>query len=586
MLKDGRFPEDLKGMSADALESLAEEIRQEIVSTCLRNGGHLGASLGAVEIAIALHRIFDSPEDKIVWDVGHQAYAHKLLTGRADRFGSIRTGGGLSGFLSREESEHDAFGAGHSSTALSAALGFAYRSETWTVAVVGDGGLTAGIAYEALNNIQSPNEFGPLLIVLNDNQMSISENVGGIHHLLSNGQGADFFQLFGLEYVGPLNGHDLPTMLAALNGIRTSRPDRPVILHLLTQKGKGYSPAEARPQAYHGVGPAQSSAAATAEKIPSDSEAKAMPAPEKTWSDHFGEAMVRIAEKDPKLLAISAAMIDGTGLVPFQKRFADRTFDVGIAEPHAVTFSAGLAANGWKPVCAIYSTFLQRGFDGLVHDVCIQKLPVVFAADRAGLVGADGPTHHGVFDLALANAVPGISVFVPEIAGDLEGCLRSAVALGAPALVRYPRGKAPADPSRRYAEYRIRGADGSARSAIGGARRFAITFGPCGTRVAKILAALPEDARKEWLHVSVLRLKPFPADLLSALLEARPERLVIFEEGVERGGFASWLATRIPGARSRVFAYPDRFVPHGTTAELDASIGWTDEAIRSAFLEK
>jgi 1-deoxy-D-xylulose-5-phosphate synthase len=578
MLGSLKLPQDLKTLGTEELEKLAEEVRQQIISVCLKNGGHLGASLGAVDFTIALHRIFDSPKDKIVWDVGHQAYAHKLLTGRFDRFASLRTTDGLSGFLSREESEHDVFGAGHSSTALSAALGFAYRSDDWTVAVVGDGGLTAGVALEALNNIQSPNHYGPLLVVLNDHQMSISENVGGIHHLLSNGQGADFFHLFGLEYVGPLNGHDLPTLLATLNGIRSARPERPILLHLLTQKGKGYSPAEARPQLFHGVGPVQVSGKTLA---PTD---VAGPAAEKTWSDVFGEALVQIADRDPKVLAITAAMSDGTGLIPFSKKHSERFFDVGIAEPHAVTFSAGLAANGWKPVCAIYSTFLQRGLDALIHDVALQGLPVVFAVDRAGLVGADGPTHHGVFDLAIANAVPGIETYVPETAGDLKGSLREALERNRPALIRYPRGKARSD-DRDFAEFRISDGEGKSVESFGVARKWIVSFGPIGIRVRKLLVGLPVEVRSKWIQATVVRAKPFPEELLRLLQKGAKdcERLLLFEEGILRGGFSAELSRELSIPNSRIFAYPDRFVRHGSPGDLETEIGWSDEAIREAL---
>jgi 1-deoxy-D-xylulose-5-phosphate synthase len=579
MLGRLQLPQDLKTLNVEELEALGEEIRQQIVAVCLKNGGHLGASLGAVDFTLALHRIFDSPKDKIVWDVGHQAYAHKLLTGRFDRFDSLRTTGGLSGFLTREESEHDVFGAGHSSTALSAALGFAYRSDNWTVAVVGDGGLTAGVSLEALNNIQSPNHFGPFLIVLNDNQMSISENVGGIHHLLSNGQGADFFQLFGLEYVGPLNGHDLPTLLATLNGIRTARPDRPILLHLHTQKGKGYSPAEARPQLFHGVGPVQVSGKTLA---PTD---VATPSTERSWSDVFGEAITRAADRDPKVVAVTAAMSDGTGLLPFSKRHSERFFDVGIAEPHAVTFSAGLAANGWKPICAIYSTFLQRALDALIHDVALQKLPVIFAVDRAGLVGADGPTHHGVFDLTIANAVPEIHAYVPEVAGDLSGALGEALSGGFPAMIRYPRGKAKEDPKRPFESFRISDSEGEITSSLSGKKRWIISFGPIGTRLRRILAAVPESSRKSWIHISIIRAKPVSEDLLRLLRAgaADCEKVLFFEEGSLRGGFSAEMARELGVADTKIFAYPDRFIRHGSPSDLEEEIGWSDVAIAQAL---
>lgn len=568
------FPADLNTLNVDELESLCEELRQEIISVSLKNGGHLGASLGAVEIAVALHRIFESPKDKIVWDVGHQAYAHKLLTGRAKSFSTLRQSGGLSGFLSREESPHDAFGAGHSSTSLSAALGFAYRSTHWTVAVIGDGGLTAGVAFEALNNVDSPNDFGPMLVILNDNQMSISENVGAIHHLLSNGQGADFFKMFGMEYVGPLSGHDLPMLLATLNGIKSAESPKPILLHLLTQKGKGYSPAEARPSLYHGVGPAQVSNVSEKTRAPGEVSGK-------TWSDLFCDALVNAADRDPKVLGITAAMADGTGLVPFTKKFPDRFFDVGIAEAHAATFAAGLAANGWKPVCAIYSTFLQRAFDSLIHDIALQKLPVIFAVDRAGIVGADGPTHHGVFDLAYAGMIPGVRIYTPEMGGDMETCFSHALSSNEPCFIRYPRGKAQIDDNLGYEPVR------GLAEVTSQTKKLLVSYGPIGVRVRKVLETLPVSERKKIAHLSVLEAKPVP-EILRACLEAGKkqfEKMIFFEEGVRRGGLSVDLAEQFPEIAHEIFSYPDHFVGHGSVSEIEAGFFFTDqnflEAIRS-----
>jgi 1-deoxy-D-xylulose-5-phosphate synthase len=580
MLENRNLPADLKQMGAEDLTALCEEIRQEIVAICLKNGGHLGASLGTVEIAVALHRIFESPKDKIVWDVGHQAYAHKLITGRANQFGTLRTRGGLSGFLSREESPHDAFGAGHSSTALSAALGFAYRSDEWTVAVVGDGGLTAGVAFEALNNFQSPNPFGPMLVILNDNQMSISENVGGIHQILSKGQGAEYFQLFGFDYVGPLNGHDLPTLLATLNGIRSVKPTRPILLHLLTQKGKGYSPAEARPAFYHGVGPAQPSDVSGKTKAPTE---RATAPAEKNWSDVFCAALIQAAEKDPRIVAITAAMSDGTGLLPFASRFPDRFFDVGIAESHAATFAAGLAANGWKPVCAIYSTFLQRSFDAIIHDIALQNLPVVFAVDRAGLVGADGPTHHGVFDLAYAGIVPGTRIYTPEIGTDLEGALGAAFAGKGPAFVRYPRGKAAGGTDLLYSEFRASYGAQAKKSAA--EIKVLVTFGPIGVRVRKIIQGLPPTVQAKLVHFSVIEAKPMPAEIRAFLRSniARIREAIFFEDGVRRGSLSTELASEVAGLRTRYFTYPDEFIAHGEVSELEREFGRDDAAIADAI---
>lgn len=569
MLWNLALPEDLKKLNVEDLENACEEIRQEIISVCLKNGGHLGASLGAVEIAVAVHRIFNSPVDKIVWDVGHQAYAHKLLTGRAPHFSTLRQSRGLSGFLSREESPHDVYGAGHSSTALSAALGFAYESKDWTVAIIGDGGMTAGVALEALNNIRSPNHFGPMVIILNDNQMSISENVGGIPHLLSQGKGADFFQMFGLEYVGPFNGHDLPTLLATLNGIKTARLPRPILLHLLTQKGKGYFPAESHPALFHGVGPAQVSRFSDKAQGPEDEMSRQ---PQKTWSEVFCSALTAAAEKDPKIVAITAAMSDGTGLIPFEKKFPERFFDVGIAEPHAVTFSAALAANGWKPVCAIYSTFLQRGFDAIIHDVALQNLPVVFAVDRAGIVGGDGPTHHGVFDLAYAGLIPNLSIFTPEIEEDLAGSLEAALSGGVPALIRYPRGRANSRPEIEFEE--VRGLFEVNEKT----KRLAISFGPVGIRIRRILQNLAPEKRAETAFIQVIRAKPTPPKLLKVMNTHRSQlkAITFFEEGVRRGSLSTDLALQFPEIPALFFTYPDCFLPHGSVSEIEKENGFSD----------
>ncbi len=569
MLGSLTLPADLKKLNVEDLENICEEIRQEIIAICLKNGGHLGASLGAVEIAVALHRIFESPKDKLVWDVGHQAYAHKLLTGRSKEFSTLRQRGGLSGFLNREESPHDIYGAGHSSTALSAALGFAYHSDDWTVAVVGDGGMTAGVSLEALNNIQSPNDFGPMLIILNDNQMSISENVGGLTHILSHGQGADFFQMFGLEYVGPLNGHDLPTLLATINGIKSARPPRPVLLHLLTQKGKGYSPAESRPALFHGVGPAQVSDISGKTRALAESE----PETEKTWSEVFCAALIAAAKKDPKIVAITAAMGDGTGLLPFAKQFPERFFDVGIAEPHAVTFAAGLAANGWKPVCAIYSTFLQRGFDALIHDVALQNLPVIFAVDRAGVVGADGPTHHGSFDLAYTGLIPGVSIYAPVIAEDFPGCLEEALTSPGPSFIRYPRGKAERRPEKAYAKVR------GLQEISDRTRTLALSIGPVGNRLAKIRAKMSVENRESTAFIELVCAKPISSALIHEITGRKGQisKLIFFEEGGRHGSISADLASRLPAIEAVYFTYPDRFLSHGTVSEIEKEMGFSDD---------
>ncbi len=545
---------------------MAEDLRQTIITTCLKNGGHLGASLGAVELAVALHRCFDSPKDAIVWDVGHQAYAHKLLTGRGDRFGTLRTYGGLSGFLSREESPHDVFGAGHSSTSLSAALAMAWsRAQDavtrtdWTIAVIGDGGLTAGVALEALNNIRS-RDLAPFLLVVNDNQMSIAPNVGAIPKILGSGEGKAFFELFGCEYVGPIDGHDLPTLLGTLDGIKDAYSGKPIILHVLTQKGKGYTPAEEYPASFHGIGPMQSKIQGT----------QATPF-SKTFSEAFGEALCELAERDPKIVAVTAAMPEGTGLSLFSQKFPDRFFDVGIAEQHAVTFAAGLATQGYRPVVAIYSTFLQRAFDGVIHDVALQGLPVVFAIDRAGLVGPDGPTHHGNFDLVYMGSVPGMKIFCPNDLLDLRKILEEAFLSKGPVAIRYPRGSAAEAPSAIRSLGKIRILREAKQPEV-----VAVCAGPAANRVL----AAAQDADPEGTRVTVLSLlqvKPLPGELLDYLCNHPPKKaLLTAEDGAVAGGFGQRLLAELSDVRSYravQLGYPDRFITHGSIRELETEAG-------------
>jgi 1-deoxy-D-xylulose-5-phosphate synthase len=472
-------PEDLAALPMEKLPFLAHEIREEIIRVCALNGGHLAASLGSVDIAIAIHYVFPEAVNRIVWDTGHQAYAHKLLTGRREEFGTLRERGGLSGFLKRSESEYDHFGAGHACTAISAAVGFsrgaALRCEKrHTLAVLGDGAATGGMAYEAINNALA--HAGRLLVILNDNEMSISRNVGSISRILTRltstktflkieggawqAMGSiprighklralasrakyglkhmifpsNFFEDFGFKYYGPLDGHDIPLLIQTLRQLR--RIGGPVILHVLTKKGKGCSFAESNPAKYHGFAPFERE---TGVKIGSGE-----PEPI-SYTEAFSDALIEAAEADERVLAITAAMPEGTGLDRFANRFPERFFDVGIAEPHAVTFAAGLAADGLKPVVAIYSTFLQRAFDQIVHDVALQKLPVVFAIDRAGLVGQDGPTHHGVLDLGYLRMTPGMVVMAPSDENELRRMIATGIQYEAgPCAIRYPRGTVPA----------------------------------------------------------------------------------------------------------------------------------------------
>jgi 1-deoxy-D-xylulose-5-phosphate synthase len=439
-------PTDLRRLADEQLPQLAEELRASLLESVARSGGHLSAGLGTVELAIALHYLYDTPQDALVWDVGHQAYPHKMLTGRRDALAGIRRRDGISGFLKRDESPYDAFGAGHSSTSISAALGMAAAarqqgSTTRAVAVIGDGALTAGLAFEALDHA---GELGAdLLVVLNDNGMSISENVGALcRHLASRGRGPvqdvdGFFDALGFNYRGPVDGHDLPLLLSEIR--RLQGIPGPKLLHVRTVKGKGYARAEAEPIKYHGVTPFDPVAGIVAGKPTAP-----------TYTQVFGDWLCELAERDPRIVVITPAMREGSGLVAFAKRFPDRYHDVGIAEQHAVTFAAGLAARGLRPVVAIYSTFLQRAFDQLVHDVCLQGLPVTFAIDRAGLVGPDGATHNGSLDLSFLRCVPGITVMTPSDADSLRAMLRTGIEGEGPSAIRYPR-TAAAGESRRTA---------------------------------------------------------------------------------------------------------------------------------------
>lgn len=540
---------------------LAEEIRQQILSACMKNGGHLGASLGAVEIAIALHTVFESPREPIVWDVGHQAYAHKLLTGRWDRFQSIRTPGGLSGFLNRSESEHDAFGAGHSSTSLSAALAMAWtraESPDWTVAVIGDGGLTAGLAFEALNNIRTT-KTGPFLVVLNDNAMSISQNAGALPDPRAH------FDVFGFDYVGPIDGHDLHLLIGTLAGIRASWTGRPVVLHVITQKGKGYQPAEEQPSTFHGIAPVRKSAGP--ENVDYGT----------SFSSEFGEAICRAAEADPRVVAITAAMAEGTGLQEFSIRFPDRFFDVGIAEAHAVTFAAGLASQGYRPVVAVYSTFLQRALDSIIHDVALQRLPVTFAVDRAGLVGADGPTHHGAFDLAYLSMIPGLRIFAPASGKDVYPVLSECLTHEGPAVLRYPRGSGTGDPGATLVEGLrcIRLPKRPCAIAVG--------IGPSASLVLRAADQLGSGAAQVAVF-GLVQVKPIPSLLIEYLRANSGTPLLVVEQGSSKGGIGEHLlVTEGNGRRCKAIGYGDHFISHGRVPELEALEGISVESLALAL---
>lgn len=471
------LPSDLKSQDAESLKTICKELREELIDKVASTGGHFASSLGAAEITVALHHAFDTPNDKLIWDVGHQAYIHKMLTGRREKLHTIRKKGGISGFLRREESEYDTFGAGHAGTSISAAVGMRValqkqNKDNYVVAVIGDGSITAGMAFEALNNAGALN-LKNLIVVLNDNDMSISENVGAMSWLFSKAvtskastyarsgfkslykkgyvpelvykaidraeemtQGffstpAMLFEAFGMRYIGPVDGHNIEDLVTALANAK--QQDVPVLVHCRTKKGKGYEPAEIDPIKWHGVNPFDKH---KAETIAASGTAKVPP----TYTSVFADSVIELCKQDDKIVAITAAMSTGTGLDKLQREIPEAFFDVGICEQHAVTFAAGLACEGIKPICAIYSTFLQRAYDQIIHDVCIQNLPVVFAIDRGGAVGNDGETHQGAFDIAYLRTVPNMVIMSPKDENELRNMLYTAVKHDGPSALRYPRG--------------------------------------------------------------------------------------------------------------------------------------------------
>ncbi|MFU8857674.1 MAG: 1-deoxy-D-xylulose-5-phosphate synthase [Deferrisomatales bacterium] len=615
-------PADLPGLEREELEQLAQEVRSFILEKLSPVGGHLASSLGVVELTIALHAVFRSPEDRIIWDVGHQSYAHKILTGRRDAFGSIRQRGGLSGFPKRTESPHDAFGTGHSSTSISAGLGMAVARDLGggtrkVVSVIGDGALTAGLAFEGLNHAGHLDR--DLVVVLNDNEMSISPNVGALSSYLSRILTGDLYSRFrkdvtdllrsipsfggpmarllkrveehvkgflspgmifeelGFTYVGPLDGHNLGHLVTTFQNVRKFR--KPVLVHVVTRKGKGFPPAEKEPTAYHGIGPFDP---CVGQCVGPGG------APVPSYTEVFRDALVHLAEKDPRIVAITAAMPEGTGLDLFRERFPDRFFDVGIAEQHAVTFAAGLATEGYVPVVAVYSTFFQRAYDQVVHDVALQRLPVVFALDRAGLVGADGPTHHGAFDLSYLRHIPDLAVLAPADEDELQHALATAVSLGAPAAVRYPRGCGPGAPL----------APEPRALPLGKGRVLSRGGTPGGVLVASVGTVLEaarvgvEQAGAEGIQASLFDaryVKPLDREALVELARGA-EGLVTVEENAVAGGFGSAVLeclaeTGVLPPRVRLLGLPDRFVEHGSQGELRRDLGLDAAGVARAVRE-
>ncbi|KVL44197.1 1-deoxy-D-xylulose-5-phosphate synthase [Burkholderia territorii] len=609
-LQDIRFPADLRRLPANALRPLADELRAFVLDSVAKTGGHLASNLGSVEVAIALHYAFDTPYDRIVWDVGHQSYPHKILTGRRDAMSGIRQNGGISGFPCRAESEYDAFGTAHSSTSISAALGMAHAARLkgearHCVAVIGDGALSAGMAFEALNNAGVAGEL-PLIVLLNDNDMSISPPVGALRHALARLTAgrtctqakrhmqhvldlappmrqlanrmetqvkgwlapATLFEEFGLNYAGPIDGHDVHALIDALMNLK--RVPGPHLLHVVTQKGHGYAHAERDPVGYHGPGKFDPAVGLVPGK-------PGRP----TYARVFSDWLCDEAARDERVVAITPAMRDGSGLVDFERRFPERYFDVAIAEQHAVTFAAGLAAEGMRPVVAIYSTFLQRGYDQLIHDVALQRLPVTFAIDRAGIVGADGATHMGAFDLAYLRCVPNLVVMAPSDENECRQMLHTALHHPGPCAVRYPRGTGPGATIEAELTALPVGVSVMRRmSAASTGRR--IAFLAFGTMVAPSLAAADElDATV----VDMRFVKPIDIKRLSEIARTH-DVLVTVEEGCLHGGAGAACIEALADLRlSRPvlrLGLPDAFIEHGEPAKLLSMHGLDAAGIRAS----
>jgi 1-deoxy-D-xylulose-5-phosphate synthase len=590
-------PEDVRRLGPGELRKLCEELRAYLIESVSTRGGHFAAGLGAVELTVALHYVFDTPRDRLVWDVGHQAYPHKVLTGRRERLASIKQRGGLAPFPSRAESEYDTFGVGHSSTSVSAALGMALaaaqRGEARrAVAVIGDGGMSAGMAFEALNHVGSLDV--DLLVVLNDNDMSISESVGAFSsylarllsgrlyaHLREGGKRVlkrvptawelarrseehvkgmvlpgTIFEEMGLNYIGPVDGHDVQGLIATLRNVRQLRG--PQLLHVATQKGKGYAPAEADPITWHGPGPFDPATGVVYKEKASGP----------TYTQVFGSWLCEMAEADARIVGITPAMREGSGLVEFSKRFPSRYFDVGIAEQHAVTLAAGLACEGMRPVVAIYSTFLQRAYDQLIHDVALQSLPVVFAIDRAGLVGGDGATHQGVFDLTYLRCVPNMVVMAPADENECRQMLYTASLLPQPAAVRYPRGTGPGVPLAAHmtalplgkAQLRRKGRHGIAILAFG----------------AMVAAGESIAERHDMTLVNMRFVKPLDEKMILSIAR-KHDAIVTLEENVVAGGAGSAVAECLAAAGVCLpilhLGIPDRFIEHGSREDNLAAAG-------------
>ncbi|MCL0068446.1 1-deoxy-D-xylulose-5-phosphate synthase [Thermodesulfovibrionales bacterium] len=635
LLENIKSPQDLKLLKIEKLRDLARELRGLIIERISINGGHLAPNLGVVELAIAIHYVFNSPEDKIIWDVGHQSYSHKLLTGRYERFHSLRKHGGISGFPRIKESPHDAFGTGHSSTSISAALGIVEARDiikshfpdaaspfshltshipNKVIAVIGDGALTAGLAFEGLN--QAGHLKKDLIVILNDNEMSISPNVGALSNYLSKALTGAFFQRFkketktilegipkigapiskivqktegslkgfflpggffeylGFNYVGPVDGHDIPLLIETLRNIKGA--DEPILMHVVTKKGKGYRLSEENPCIYHGIGPF---------KVDTGLDATVLQPDELTYGGVFGKTLIEIAEIDESVVAITAAMKEGTGLTAFAEKFPRRFYDVGIAEPHAVTFAAGLASQGIRPVVAIYSTFLQRAYDEIIHDVCLQNLPVVFAIDRAGIVGEDGDTHQGLFDISFLRHIPNLVLMSPKDLEELRSMLKFALRHNGPSAIRYPKGKITTEMEYMFRDFTIK--MGKAEILMKGDDVLIIAEGNSVYPALKATGRMKRDG----IHASLVNarfIKPLDERLITHLSQ-QIRTVITVEENVIAGGFGSAVLeclnkAGIADVSVKRIGIGDNFVEHGSQKTLRKKYGLDEEGIYKAAI--
>ncbi|MDD2217654.1 MAG: 1-deoxy-D-xylulose-5-phosphate synthase [Eubacteriales bacterium] len=601
-----KLSDDVKLMTVGEAELLAYEIRSYLLDNISKTGGHLASNLGVVELTIALHRVFSTPKDKLIWDVGHQAYVHKILTGRAAQFPTLRQKDGLSGFPKRAESSHDCFYTGHSSNSISVAAGMAVARDLSgqdynVVAIIGDGALTGGMAYEALNNVGAMEK--NLIVILNDNGMSISKNIGGISQHLNRlrtskgyidfkkvlketlkkipgvGEGiysgmehvrdllkytvvdGIFFEEMGFKYLGPIDGHDVEEVTDAL--LLAKRVNGPVVVHTITQKGKGYRNAERDPGRFHGIGPFETESGACIKP------------PETSYSQTFGNMLCRLAEKDQRITAVCAAMECGTGLTEFARKFPQRIFDVGIAEEHAVTFAAGMATQGFRPVVAIYSTFLQRAYDQILIDVCLQNLPVIFAIDRAGNVGNDGETHHGVFDISYLSHMPNMKLLAPMDGKELEEMLEYSLQYTGPVAIRYPRGSSKDLNISRRTTF-----NGKSTVLKEGKHAEIISVG----NMTSVALAVSERLLKAGYDVGIINaavISPPDRDTILSALE-RTGKIITIEDNVLNGGFGqtvNTLALNVPGAKVLNIGWPQKFIEHGNTKELFKAYSLDEESI-------